>query len=176
MIGRGNNCKKVMDIMLEKRPKWLNDERLYNLACSALPNERKCPILDALTNHNEREVKALQIPKSKFYPRASNHCIAFFCLCLMSSYLYVGDIVEYCLWLRREVIWHKIVEASQEIVAEFEKIYEIKLSDTFSTKTLDHKRLHYGLLYEDLCDTIKFKAKIKRDKVIELAAKRAVYR
>ena len=55
--------------MWEKRPKWLNDERLYNLATSTLPNDRKCAILDALTNHNEREVNALRIPKSKSYTK-----------------------------------------------------------------------------------------------------------
>lgn len=63
------NCRKVLDIVWEKRPKWLNDERLYNLATSALPNDRKCAILDALTNHNEREVNALRIPKSKSYTK-----------------------------------------------------------------------------------------------------------
>ena len=59
------DSRKILDIVWEKRPKWLNDEHLYNLATSTLPNDRKCAILDALTNHNEREVNALKIPKSK---------------------------------------------------------------------------------------------------------------
>lgn len=54
----------MLDIVWEKRPRWLNDERLYTLACCALPNDRKCGILDALASHNERDVVALKIPKS----------------------------------------------------------------------------------------------------------------
>ena len=55
----------------------------------------------------------------------------------------------------------------------------MKLLDNFSIETLEHKRLHYGLHYEELCDHMKGglkKAKNKLNKVIDLVAKRGVYR
>lgn len=60
------------------------------------------------------------------------------------------------------------------INVELEKVYEIKLLDTLSIKTLALKRLHYVLLYDTMKCGVKG-AKSKLDKVIEVEEKWVVY-
>lgn len=98
---------------------------------------------------------------------------------MISCCLDIGDIGEYRVWLRREVIWHMIIDAGDEIVGVIEKVYALNFPKTFSIETLEQKRLHYGMLYEELCDHMKGglkKVKSKIQILIELAAKRSVYR
>lgn len=93
--------------------------------------------------------------------------------------VFLGDIQEFRHWLRREVIWHLIVEAGEGIVGTLQKLYKCTFPSSFTMETLDLKRVHYGKLYEEHCDTIKGGLKKTRNKQAhetELAAKRAVYR
>ena len=45
-----------------------------------------------------------------------------------------------------------IIDAGDEIIGVIEKLYAVNLPKNFSIETLEQKRLHYGMLYEELCD------------------------
>lgn len=57
--------------------------------------------------------------------------------CEISRSLYVGDIGDYRVWLRRKVIRHMIVDAGV-----VEKLYAVNFPKTFLIETLQHKRLY----------------------------------
>lgn len=71
------------------------------------------------------------------------------------------------------------MKAGEEIIGTLQKVYQCALPSSFAMEAFELKRVHFGKLYEEMCNIIKGGVKKtvnKQTRETELAAKRAVYR
>ena len=81
-----------MDIEWDKQPKWLNEEKIYGLACAELSNDKQQMVLQALSSTSSGELKTIGLSNNGFF-FSNPH--SFFCgVILKDLFLFMMQLIH----------------------------------------------------------------------------------
>ncbi len=110
------------------RPKWIQEERLYSLACADMPPHKKAYILRAMASSDPADVKSLDIPQTGIVTNVTifhgmTNSKTNVLLVNFEFHCLAAENVPFRDWLRIEVFWCQLEREAMEIYRSIRSIH-----------------------------------------------------
>lgn len=90
--------------------------------------------------------------------------------------IHVADHKEFRTWLRRDLLWHRIICLGKVLLNSIQQKRRITFPDTYEEDTQQLRSTHGTKLFEDYISGMRGRANASTQKLTEQAISRTVYR